>query len=207
LIDRPLYLSLALARSRRRSVVLYREGGEKRNTGVEDFSGFRYVALLRCRRGSSSRRRRLSIPTRLCCFPQAIGRTQAARRLSAALLLSFALLPSTAHHSISALRVCVCVCVRVLCPSLHPSLLSSQPPSSNHCTMALAFRTAIFRATRMVVAPGARFASTEHRTCLSLARSRCSSRSSTLPTRSRCAPLLLNAPVLEQSLLHSSARW
>ena len=185
----------------------YREGGEKRNTASRIFRVFGTVTLLRCRRGSSSRRRRLSIPTRLCCFPQAIGRTQAARRLSAALLLSFALLPSTAHHSISALRVCVCVCVRVLCPSLHPSLLSSQPPSSNHCTMALAFRTAIFRATRMVVAPGARFASTEHRTCLSLARSRCSSRSSTLPTRSRCAPLLLNAPVLEQSLLHSSARW
>ena len=140
-------------------------------------------------------------------FSSGVGRTQAARRLSAALLLLsslslFSPLPLTTpsqHY--------VCVCVRVLCPSLHPSLLSSQPPSSNHCTMALAFRTAIFRATRMVVAPGARFASTEHRTCLSLARSRCSSRSSTLPTRSRCAPLLLNAPVLEQSLLHSSARW
>lgn len=131
--------------------------------------------MLRCRRGSSSRRRRLSIPTRLCCFPQA---SAVLRPLVVSLLLcssaplfrSSPLYRSPLHLSTTC--VCVCVCVRVLCPSLHPSLLSSQPPSSNHCTMALAFRTAIFRATRMVVAPGARFASTEHRTCLSLSLAR-----------------------------------
>ena len=96
----------------------YREGGEKRNTASRIFRVFGTVTLLRCRRGSSSRRRRLSIPTRLCCFPQA---SAVLRPLVVSLLLccssplfrSSPLYRSPLHLSTTC--VCACACCVHLC--------------------------------------------------------------------------------------------